>query len=154
MSAYFGKICSKHPDLLGERYASCKGCKGCARESVVRREKARFAVDPEYKAQRYAAANKRIAKKRKELYGVDPEFTAKRVAQVIARNAAKIQRTPAWADKEKIAAIYVEAQKQGLTVDHIYPLRGKYVSGLHVPENLQLLSMVENARKNNAYSPS
>ena len=154
MSNYFGKICSTHPDLVGERYFSNKACKGCAREYAVRREKERFAVDPEYKATRYAIANKRVIKKRKELYGNDPKFTAKIIAQVVARNAAKIQRTPSWADKKKIVEIYEEAQKRGLTVDHIYPLRGKYVSGLHVPENLQLLPMVENARKNNMYVPT
>lgn len=71
--------------------------------------------------------------------------TAKRMQYV----AAKLQRVPVWADLEIIAQVYAEAQKQGLEVDHIYPLRGKLVSGLHVENNLQLLPKLENIRKGN-----
>lgn len=38
-------------------------------------------------------------------------------------------------------------------VDHVIPLRGKKVSGLHVHTNLQLLPGVENVRKNNRFIP-
>lgn len=62
---------------------------------------------------------------------------------------AKEQRTPAWADHEAITAIYVEAAALGKHVDHALPLRGRTVSGLHVHQNLQLLSPVDNMRKGN-----
>jgi hypothetical protein len=61
------------------------------------------------------------------------------------------QANPNWADSEKIKQIYKEAQEKGLEVDHIIPLRGKNVSGLHVENNLQLITKQENCRKTNNY---
>lgn len=74
---------------------------------------------------------------------------AKIVQRVRLRDAALKTRTPTWANREAIDAIYAEAQRMNMTVDHIVPLRGKTVSGLHVEYNLQLLSREENARKGN-----
>ena len=60
-----------------------------------------------------------------------------------------------WADKQKIEAFYREAQEKTKSsgiqweVDHIIPLRGKLVSGLHVESNLRLITRSENARKGN-----
>ncbi|MEY9506897.1 hypothetical protein ABIE87_006455 [Bradyrhizobium diazoefficiens] len=48
-----------------------------------------------------------------------------------------------------ITAIYDTAQDLGLTVDHVYPLHGKTSCGLHVPWNLQLLSLSRNSSKRN-----
>ena len=61
------------------------------------------------------------------------------------------ERTPAWSDIAKIRMIYKNCP-EGDHVDHIIPLRGALVSGLHVPENLQYLSKEENLRKKNKYS--
>lgn len=74
---------------------------------------------------------------------------AKIVQRVRLRDAALKMRTPTWANREAIDAIYAEAQRMNMTVDHIVPLRGKTVSGLHVEHNLQLLTREENARKGN-----
>ena len=64
---------------------------------------------------------------------------------------AKDQRVPSWADIEKIKAIYREAERTGMTVDHIIPLRGQLVSGLHVENNLQLLPGSVNYSKGNKF---
>jgi 5-methylcytosine-specific restriction endonuclease McrA len=77
------------------------------------------------------------------------------------RQAAQLQRTPPWLAKSHhlaIAAIYQESidlsQLLGEwhEVDHIVPLQGKTVSGLHVPWNLQVLTARENRIKNNRWS--
>lgn len=65
---------------------------------------------------------------------------------------AKKSRVPSWADHGKIKAIYQEAERTGMTVDHIIPLRGQLVSGLHVENNLQLLPGSVNYSKGNTFT--
>ncbi len=67
------------------------------------------------------------------------------------RRAAQKMATPAWADHKKIAAIYAEAARQGLHVDHEIPLAGELVCGLHVETNLQLLTKQANSAKSNSF---
>ena len=75
------------------------------------------------------------------------------------REAAKFKRTPKWADQEKIKAYYDVCaffnEVNGYTkyhVDHIVPLKGNKVSGLHVHNNLQILPAKENMSKGNKYN--
>lgn len=58
---------------------------------------------------------------------------------------------PSWADHKAIEDLYAEAARYGLEVDHIIPLRGREVCGLHVEGNLRLLSKEENQRKGNRF---
>ncbi len=62
--------------------------------------------------------------------------------------AAKLHRTPPWADLEAIQAFYVKCPA-GYHVDHEVPLQGELISGLHVLENLQYLTIAENLSKGN-----
>ena len=61
-----------------------------------------------------------------------------------------LDRTPNWADLRKIKQIYKNCP-EGMHVDHIVPLHGKLVSGLHVEYNLQYLSAEDNMSKSNKY---
>lgn len=67
------------------------------------------------------------------------------------RKAARLQQTPKWADLKAIRDFYNNCP-DGYHVDHIIPLQGKNVRGLHVLENLQYLPAVENKRKSNKFS--
>ncbi len=84
----------------------------------------------------------------------------KRSAYSTKYAADKLQRTPKWADHDKINAFYEEAARATaqngiiIQVDHIIPLKGKLVSGLHVHENLQLLTKKENRKKSNKFEVS
>jgi hypothetical protein len=72
-------------------------------------------------------------------------------AATAKRQAAQLQRVPSWADLKAIKSFYETAKDLGLAVDHVIPLQGKLVSGLHVQSNLQLLSKSENSRKKNNF---
>jgi hypothetical protein len=65
--------------------------------------------------------------------------------------SSKIQRTVGWTETDKIKLFYSKCPK-GYHVDHIIPLNGELVSGLHVLSNLQYLPAKENCSKSNTYS--
>jgi 5-methylcytosine-specific restriction endonuclease McrA len=69
------------------------------------------------------------------------------------RRSMILSATPKWANLDQIKLIYkkaVELKKQtGILyeVDHIVPLRGKNVCGLHSEYNLQIIEMSKNRQK-------
>jgi hypothetical protein len=77
--------------------------------------------------------------------------------------ASKLKRTPKWLsdfDLLKMQCLYQVAIMRTIEsgeewhVDHIVPLQGEKVSGLHVPWNLRVITASENHRKNNRYAMS
>lgn len=79
-----------------------------------------------------------------------------------ARRAALLLRVPGWLTREDfrtMEAFYEEAVRKSAEtgiphqVDHIFPLQGELISGLHVPANLQVLTAEENLRKSNKWVP-
>lgn len=71
------------------------------------------------------------------------------------RKTSLMNRTPSWANLEKIQLFYIESERltkeTGIPheVDHIIPLQGKLVSGLHVHDNLQVITRTKNRSKKN-----
>lgn len=71
-------------------------------------------------------------------------------AKQAKRRASKLKATPTWYEKEAIKQFYINCP-EGYHVDHIIPLQGKNVRGLHVLANLQYLTIEENLRKSNKF---
>lgn len=80
---------------------------------------------------------------------LDTRRDYQRVYQAQVR-ALKLQRTPSWSETEDILQFYNNCPA-GYHVDHIIPLQGKLVSGLHVLSNLQYLLVSDNLSKGNRY---
>lgn len=81
-------------------------------------------------------------------------------ARLAFGRAARSKRTPPWLTDAHFEEFYdFYSRARGVTdltgvphqVDHIVPLRGKKVSGLHVPWNLQIITAEANLRKGNRH---
>lgn len=169
MATYFGKACSLHPSLNGERRGSSNKCVGCDRERVKKKriekhlESATYSgvlcvKHPEAKGIRRSLSsaciicdrgrNSNISAAR---YNNNPSRRSYLIAAAIVRSKRTKQACSSWADLKVIESIYEEARRIGKVVDHIIPLKGKNVCGLHVENNLQVMTKAENAAKSNKF---
>ena len=74
------------------------------------------------------------------------------------RRASQLQRTPSWdphahliVAKYQLASMLTKASGIEHHVDHIIPLQGKKVSGLHVFSNLRVIPGSDNVKKSNSF---
>ena len=132
------------------------------KEKVAASQRAWYQANKE----RVAATNKAYYAENKEhLTVVNKAWRKENEGAVNATNAkrraAKIERTPPWSNSEfeKFAtkeAYICSQEREAATgvryqVDHIIPLQGVMVSGLHVAANLQVITAKENGEKSNKF---
>lgn len=151
---YFtGKPCLR--GHIAERFVSTKVCVVCASKHNVdwyaSHPGKRSEVQQNWRQNNHEEALRRGRAYRQRYY----ERNQAKVFSLNKRRLAVIkQRTPAWADTKAIDAIYDEAKRRRLAgedvvVDHVIPLQGRNVCGLHVHTNLQIICRLANARKSN-----
>lgn len=109
-----------------------------------------------------------IEKSRKEAPGLiknrlsrrrnNPEYLARHNASRAMQRATLLRATPKWTDVKLMELLYSEAKSltkaTGIQfhVDHEIPLNHPLVCGLHVPENLCVISAKRNMAKQNKFS--
>lgn len=77
-----------------------------------------------------------------------------RNADNVWRAMRALGRVPRWASKSDTMPFYdlVAILGPGWVVDHIVPINGQTVSGLHVRQNLQVVSAHTNSKKGNRFN--
>jgi hypothetical protein len=168
-TTYFtGRPCKNGHVAL--RCTSSGSCVVCSKANEKKSRAKKLLQNPDWYKQNYASNAEYCKEKSKKYRRENPEKTRQmnlnsmakrkpqRAAYERARQAKKINATPAWVTREdlqQINAIYAAAKKTGLLagfdchVDHIVPLAGKNVCGLHVPWNLRIVSRSYNSKKKN-----
>ena len=109
--------------------------------------------DPDHRRRYYQEHREKSLAKSAAWARANPDKANARVAR---RRAGVGRATPHWltaadhasiAGKYSMAALMTKLVGVPYHVDHVVPLRGKTVSGLHVPWNLQVLRGEENMKK-------
>ena len=152
------------PDKRGlfGRYAVCKTCRKqvCKDYNLRNPEKRRETITKYYsthkaevikrtlKSRKINAQTHASYKRAKKKYRATLRGKSLHAFYQRTRDATQRQATPSWANLNKIRLIYLKCPRN-MEVDHIIPLKGKNVCGLHVDYNLQYLTKSENSRKGN-----
>ncbi len=163
------KECSKCHEIkdYSEFYKSKKSksgyrsdCKSCGLEysrsengkKNYAKSSAKYRAKTDYNKHYYIKNKEEVIKARMEYYYNGNGKIINRKASA-KRRASKLQATPPWLDEGMLAEIEMIylCCPEGYHVDHIHPLQGKDICGLHVPWNLQYLTTEENLRKSNKY---
>lgn len=104
------------------------------------------------KVARWRAENPDKVRERAAKRRADPILSAQDLADANERGACLRAgpAAPPWADRAALRAVY-RACPEGWHVDHVVPLKGADVSGLHVPWNLRCVPAEANATKGRTF---
>jgi hypothetical protein len=128
----------------------------------------KYQADAKYRANHKATVNAAIKLWREKNKPLLREYVKKSKAKnpdvsranVAKRRAARVNRTPAWLTEDdhwmmkqayELAELRTKMFGFAWHVDHIIPLQGENVSGLHTPFNLQVIPWSDNVRKSNTF---
>ncbi len=166
------KVCNKcfeekpldsfHRDK-GKKDGLCTICKSCKRDNAKSWRLANLDYARK-KGLEYYHEKKQCSDFRQKRRDNEKAWRARnldrKAAQEAGRRSCKLNATPPWLTgphKAQIARLYAlsglmrEITGEPHHVDHIVPLQGKNVCGLHVPWNLQVLPAKDNLRKSNSH---
>ena len=148
-------IC-KHCETSFVDTAYSKKKKFCSKKCQQKNFKTSPKEKAKFKDWYYNKGGKTICSDRRKKWYSTPHGKSVEDAKRVRRRATQLNATPKWLtkdDKEKIRKIYAKCPK-GYHVDHIIPLRGKNVCGLHVPNNLRIVTAYVNQSKSNKFDIS
>jgi hypothetical protein len=130
------------------------------KELIAEKRRLKAAENKEY-AKNYRVTNKDNVQKSKKKYVQNTRANVNSYAA--RRRAEKVQRTPKWLsdvdfdrinNEYRLADLLSKLTGEPWHVDHVIPLKGKLVSGLHTPSNLRAIKGVENMKKRNEFEVS
>ena len=161
---YNGSPCKYgHGTVKRTRDYSCIVCVNLAKSRD--KKKKRAAMPPKKRGRPPIPEHLKVPKKREVLLEYERKYRKKYPEKIKAKKAryraSFVQRTPKWLTKEDMRAIkqiyaiaVARTKETGILwdVDHIIPLQGETVSGLHVPSNLQVIPHKENVTKGNQFT--
>jgi hypothetical protein len=134
------------------------------RKGKPKTEAAKAAAKRYYAKNRQAVIARAAARPTEEKRRLQAEYKNRNVDVVRADTSVRKRRhreaTPKWLtpdERLQMRDLYVQARKltaltqERYVVDHIVPLRGETVCGLHVPWNLRVITQEENLKKSNKH---